>query len=304
MARAYGETMAEYFAERFAPLRVQSAALENHIAVTHLRYDGPGTGLTDPVPAQPALLLAVQLKPLLKHDLWLDGQAVKVSPYAAGALTMLDLNCTPMANLASSYECVQMYFPRSALDALSDAEGVPRFGDVPVLNGAQDPVLAHLASIASHAVRPAGPGTPLLLDAMALAVHRHLHKQYLGRHHRAPPRRGVLAGWQERRAQEYIEAHLHKGIGLLELAQHCNLSPSHFGRAFKNSVGVTPHQWIMARRIARARALLQGPSTLTQIAQQCGFSDASHLARAFVKSEGVTTSAWRQQNGKDPVATI
>lgn len=273
---------------------MRSAALANHIAVTHMRYDGPGSGLTEPVPPQPALLLAVQLKPLLKHELWLDGRALKVQPYAAGALTMLDLHCSPMANLASSYDCVQMYFARSALDELSDAEGMPRFGEFPLLNGADDPVLAHLAQIAAKAVSPVGPATPLFLESMALSVHRHLHRHYLGRSLHTPRRSG-LAGWQERRSKDYIEAHLHGSIGLLELARHCQLSPSQFGRAFKQSVGMPPHQWIMSRRLARARILLvQQQIPLTHIARLSGFADASHLAREFRKSEGLTATQWRK----------
>lgn len=295
MERAYGETMGEYFAEQPAALQVRSAALDQHIAVTHLRYDGPGTGLTDPIPPQPALLLAVQLKPLLRHNLWVDGKDMRVQPYPAGALTMMDLAASPMANLASNYECVQIYFARNALDALSEAEGVARFGEIPIINGGEDRILAHLAQIAAHSVNPVGAATPLLLETMALSIHRHLLKTYFGRTPAPATARGGLARWQERRVKEYIETHLEKGIGLLELAQHAQLSPSQFGRAFKINVGMTPHQWIISRRVARARALIAQPHlSLAEVANLCGFADQSHLAREFRKTEGMTASVWRK----------
>jgi AraC family transcriptional regulator len=300
MGKAYGSTMGEYFNLRSAPLVVRSAALDNRIAVTHLRCDGPGTGMTDAIPAESALLLAVQLRPLVRHQLWLDGRAVDVAPYAPGALTMLDLRTRPAANLASDYECVQLYLPRTALDALSDADDAARLGELPTLNGAEDPVLAHLAQIARMAVDPNGPATPLFLESMLLAVHRHLRATYEGRPETVPLTRGGLAPWQEARVKEYIEAHLQAGPGLLELAALCKLSVSHFGRAFKTSTGMTPHRWLVARRLARARDLmLRTGATLADIAQCCGFADQSHLAREFRRLEGVSLGAWRRGQAKN-----
>lgn len=295
MGKAYGDTMGGYFGAKQVPLQVHSAALPNDVAVTYMRCDGPGTGLTAPIPAEPALLLAMQLRPLIKHDLWLDGRAVPVSPYATGALTMLDLRARPVANLASNYECVQIYMPRTALDSMSDVEGTPRFGDLPLLNGAEDPVLAHLAHIARAAVCPGGPATSLFIDALFLTAHRHLRARYAGVRESAPPVHGGLAPWQEARAKEYIDAHLDTNITLLELALQCQLSVSWFGRAFKISTGMTPHRWLISRRLARARNLMVFTGqTLTEIAQQCGFADQSHLAREFRRMEGAGPAEWRR----------
>jgi AraC-like DNA-binding protein len=301
MSGAYGETMGEYFSGQRTPLVVRSAALPNHVAITHLRCDGPGTGITEPIPAEPALLLAMQLRPLLNHALWLDGRGVKVAPYPVGALTMLDLRTRPVANLASNYECMQMYFPRAALDELADAEGMRRLGELPTLNGAEDPVLAHLSRIACMAVDPAGPATSLFLESMLLSVHRHLGGHYAGL---AAPRsqaRGGLAAWQETRVKEYIDAYLDTNISLLDLARLCQLSPSQFGRAFKASTGMTPHRWLVERRLDRARHLMRAPGmTLADIAQLCGFADQSHLARAFRQAEGIGPAAWRRLHGQAP----
>ncbi|MET0320380.1 MAG: hypothetical protein ABW069_06640, partial [Duganella sp.] len=153
MGKAYGDTMGDYFGREHS-LSVESAALANDVALTWLCARGRGTGMTAPIPPEPALLLAVQLQPLRQHALWLDGKAVPVAPYAAGALTMLDLRARPMANLESAYECVQIYLPHAALDAVSEAEETRRLDALPLLEGAEDPVLAHLAHIARAAVSP------------------------------------------------------------------------------------------------------------------------------------------------------
>lgn len=297
MSRNYGEAVGEYFSPRREPLVVHSASLANDVSITHLHCHGPGTGMTEPIPEDPALLLAVQMRPLVKHELWLDGRRVPVSAYPAGALTMLDLRTRPVANLDCSYECVQMFFPRSALDELCEAEGTTRFGDFPTLNGAADPVLAHLAQIARAAVNPSGPATSLFVESMLLAVHRHLRKQYAGQHSSRPAARGGLAQWQEMRVKEYIEAHLGTGISVLQLAAECNLSPSQFNRAFKASTGTTPHRWLVERRVARARHLLsRSQKPIGEIAQLCGFTDQSHLAREFRRREGIGLREWRRQH--------
>lgn len=298
MKKAYGETMGEYFGVAQQPLLVHSASLPNDFAVTYLRCDGPGTGLTTDIPVEPAILLALQLRPLERHDLWLDGRSLRVEPYQTGALTMLDLAARPVANLASAYECVQFYLPRAALDAISDANGTARIGELPLLNGAQDDVLAHLAQIARALAFPGSAATSLLMDSLLLTVHQHLQGRYGGiRLHPGAARSG-LARWQELRAKEYMEAHLGRSISLLELAALCQLSVSWFGRAFKHSTGMTPHRWLLTRRIARARALLAATDhTITHIAHQSGFADHSHLTREFRRFEGLTPAAWRQVRG-------
>jgi transcriptional regulator GlxA family with amidase domain len=81
-----------------------------------------------------------------------------------------------------------------------------------------------------------------------------------------------------------------------ELARLCGLSRSHFGRAFKASLGTSPHRWLVALRVRRAQELLEGTSeSLSDIALICGFSDQSHLTRTFHASTGVSPGAWRRR---------
>jgi AraC family transcriptional regulator len=107
--------------------------------------------------------------------------------------------------------------------------------------------------------------------------------------------RGGLAAWQVRRAREFIEEHVAEQISLAELARLTRLSPIHFCRAFKRSVGLPPHQYQLRRRIERAKALLADPShSVTSIALECGFSLPGSFATAFHKATGMTPSAFRR----------
>jgi AraC family transcriptional regulator len=105
-----------------------------------------------------------------------------------------------------------------------------------------------------------------------------------------------LAPWQLRRVDTYIESHLGRDPSLAELANECGLSPGYFARAFGASTGMSPHRWLMKRRIERAkRLLLAGSQGLAEIAAVCGFFDQSHLNRVFARFEGCAPGKWRRQ---------
>jgi AraC-like DNA-binding protein len=108
------------------------------------------------------------------------------------------------------------------------------------------------------------------------------------------PARGGLPPRALRRVQEYIEAHLEENIALEALAAAAGLSMFHFARAFKQSEGVTPHSYLVQRRIERAQELLTVTDcSLSDIALATGFSDQSHLARHFRERVGMPPSAFR-----------
>jgi AraC family transcriptional regulator len=110
-----------------------------------------------------------------------------------------------------------------------------------------------------------------------------------------------LASWQIRRACEFIEARLEGDPSIAEIARECRLSASHFARAFRQTVGMPPHRWLMQRRIQRAKELLAtGELPLANIALACGFVDQSHLSRIFTQQVGSTPGRWRRF--RDPSA--
>lgn len=108
------------------------------------------------------------------------------------------------------------------------------------------------------------------------------------------PVRSGLANWQERRAKEMLSAdgtHLR----LTDIAAACGLSVAHFSRAFRKSCGVTPHSWLMSRRIEKAQVLLKSTDTpLSLIAAECGFADQAHLTNTFSKHTGGPPGAFRR----------
>ena len=108
-------------------------------------------------------------------------------------------------------------------------------------------------------------------------------------------RRGGLPAWQQKRVVEFIEEHLAEEISLTALAELADLSLYHFARAFKQSFGAPPHRYHTARRIDRARNLLQRSAlSVTQIGIQIGFRETSSFTRAFRKFTGLTPTEYRR----------
>lgn len=98
-----------------------------------------------------------------------------------------------------------------------------------------------------------------------------------------------------RRVLDYVEDHLADDISLADLAAVACLSPFHFGRMFKASVGVSPLRHVTERRIAKACILLADPTvSMLSISLQCGFADSSHFSTVFRKHRRATPRAWRQ----------
>jgi transcriptional regulator GlxA family with amidase domain len=91
-------------------------------------------------------------------------------------------------------------------------------------------------------------------------------------------------------------------VPLAQLARECGLSASHFTRAFRQSVGMAPHQWLLAQRVERAKErLLHSDAPLATIAVDCGFADQSHFTRVFTKQMTASPGQWRREHASGPI---
>lgn len=107
---------------------------------------------------------------------------------------------------------------------------------------------------------------------------------------------GKLAGWQVQRLRTYIDGHLGESIQVSDLSGIARRSTAHFCRAFKRTFGQTPHAYVTARRLHRARSLmLESDEPLSVIALLCGFTDQAHLSKLFRQHTGETPGAWRRR---------
>jgi len=110
-----------------------------------------------------------------------------------------------------------------------------------------------------------------------------------------PPPKGGLAPWVERRCRALIQRRLAENIGLDELAAEAGLSLFHFARMFKQSVGMPPRVYLTHLRLERACELLRQTNlSVTDVAQEVGYSSSQVLARVFIKHRRVSPSEYRR----------
>ena len=133
----------------------------------------------------------------------------------------------------------------------------------------------------------------LFLDSMTTTLAEYLKSRYstamLSR-----SRRGGLARSTLRRCIEYIDAHIHRDLRLEDLARESGVSTSHLIRSFRESTGKTPYQFVLERRVERAKGMMRDHRLgLTEIALATGFANQHHLSRVFRKTAGLTPSQFR-----------
>lgn len=168
-------------------------------------------------------------------------------------------------------------------------EIIPQFGAV-------DPLLEQLAIGIFEAAREPIPCSRHYADHLGRAFAARL----VQKHSTASQQRNRPTGLTERqldRVTEYIEANLGMDLSLADLARVSSLSPSHFAKLFKKATGYTPYQFLMRRRIERARHLLASTNeTIGQIAIECGFGDQMHLTLTFKRMTGATPATFRKEH--------
>jgi AraC-like DNA-binding protein len=115
-----------------------------------------------------------------------------------------------------------------------------------------------------------------------------------------PAEKSERFGWPThmvQRIEKFVDARLDSGIDVAELAHSLSYSPSHFCRMFKRSFGITPHAYVMRRRLALAQELISRTElALAEVALQAGFADQSHLCRRFRQFVGLAPRAFRMQH--------
>jgi AraC family transcriptional regulator len=118
-----------------------------------------------------------------------------------------------------------------------------------------------------------------------------------------PPsaRISALPHWRLKRVFAYIEANLDQTVTLAELAATCGLSRMHFAAQFRVATGCRPHEYLLRRRIERAKLQLTGGDMpLTEVALSVGFQAQSHFTTVFKQLTGETPGSWRRNRAGQP----
>ncbi|MFI7006314.1 helix-turn-helix domain-containing protein [Streptomyces sp. NPDC050145] len=180
------------------------------------------------------------------------------------------------------------------LEKLAAEAGLPGSLEITPSFRLSDPFLAMMVERLVLEYEQPGPADLLYAQSLVQAVAAHVIKVSAARGGPDPGPSAALPPRRLAHVLDYVHTHLGEPITLDTLARLAGVSPSHFSRVFRASTGHSPHQYLLRKRLDRARAaLLDTDTPIAVIAEACGFADQSHLTRTMRRHLGLTPRALR-----------
>lgn len=196
-------------------------------------------------------------------------------------------------------DCLHVFLPAEPFEAMieQDLEADPKRVTLRYEVLAHDAFVEQVALQIARELDHESAAGALLIEGLGRALSAHLVNQCseiaLPRR-LALPRERPLDARRRARVLDYIEAHVKGDFSVADLASIACMSPAHFARCFKASLGLAPHAYVSARRLARAQEhLSDGTRNIAAVAEAAGFSNAANFARAFKRATGLSPTEYR-----------
>jgi AraC family transcriptional regulator len=158
----------------------------------------------------------------------------------------------------------------------------------------KDPLLGALVAALCAEVRHVNPFGHLYVDSIARTIALHLLTHYSNASVRHQHSYKSLTSRQARAVDQYIQDHLDQRISLNELASLLFMSVGHFERVFRRTLGCAPYQYVLERRLERAKWLLEtSVMSVYEVGRRCGFGNQSHFTRHFTRKYGISPARFR-----------
>lgn len=163
----------------------------------------------------------------------------------------------------------------------------------PTIHAIDDTAL-HFAKLMKAELKHSVHTNELYLDSLITAFGLHVLRNYSDVTRAQRPGRAALTASAAARVREYLNVHFRRKLTIAELANICGLSPGHFAHAFTKTFGITPHRYLIERRLEFAEGLLaQTAFPISEVAFLSGFSSQSHLTSIMKTYKGKTPSQLR-----------
>jgi AraC family transcriptional regulator len=192
-------------------------------------------------------------------------------------------------------ENVSIYLPPAFLSRLIAESLMTDHLELIEACGLQDPFIRELALMLVAEVNSPHPAGRIYGESLVDTLAVHLLRHYTTASRRLPEINGGLAGHKLRRATDYIHDNLSRDLSLTEIADAVDLSTYHFVRAFKQTTGQTPYQYLLKSRIERAKQMLVDTELpLAEVGYLVGFNSQSHFTTSFRRLAKLTPKAYRE----------
>jgi AraC family transcriptional regulator len=193
---------------------------------------------------------------------------------------------------------IALFVPEAFLSRVIAQDWDVEPGNVEIVDRflARDPVIEGLLTRLAFEAKNGSPSGSIYAESACEFLAHHLVRAHSSLAAPATPVSGGLAARRLKLVLEHIEENLAHPITLRQLADLAGVSARHFERAFRQALGIPPHAYVLQKRVAAARHLLQSRPGLAihEIAARVGFSSSSHLASAFRRRTGYSPSTFRR----------
>jgi len=229
-----------------------------------------------------------------------DGGRLVASGSRINSISIMPAGLRSIWDIDEPSDVLHLYVPTKLLERCAQQRGLDRAPALAAWFAHDDPWLAGLFQMIGAGIPPRSDGsaTTLLLDEIGASVARHLidHASAEAAPAAASRFRGGLRPAALRRVLGAMRADPAEAHRIADLSASVAMSDDHFIRAFRESVGVAPHRYLLALRMQRAQRLLaERPEMLVaDVGRRCGFSSAAHFAAQFRRATGIAPSAWRR----------
>lgn len=258
------------------------------------------TGPNEIALTPPAHLALVMLTPQPQREVALGSSRRKIGLAPVGTIEIVPAGAELFARWSTEKENMLFLLDDRCFAALAAEEAdVAGFELEPPKAGTIDRRALALAQMARDEFERGELASPLGLDSIMTLLSLHILRNYASRVGRREAFVGGLAPRALRAVLDHVEDNLGGNLSITELARVAGLSPGHFLRAFRASVGQAPHQYVLGQRLMRAERLMM-TSTLpvNAVASAAGFCSNSHLSATMKRLRGRTPTELRREAGR------
>lgn len=222
---------------------------------------------------------------------------LKSSPMSPGLFNFIPAHQELEALWQAEIELLSIYLPPTLLERTVIENSDRDFSKLELIDrlAIRDPFLEQLAYAFKNEIDNE-TSDRLYLESLQTMLCAHLLRHHCSTEIVTTEVSGGLSSSKLRQTIDYIQSNLERDLSLAQLANIAHVSSHHFGKLFKQSMGVTPHQYVLKCRIERAKKLLSNQKlTLTEISLATGFCHQSHFTNAFRRYTTITPRQYRDR---------
>ncbi|MGF1568856.1 MAG: helix-turn-helix domain-containing protein [Nodosilinea sp.] len=209
------------------------------------------------------------------------------NPVSPGTVRVLPASARTWAHWETDHQFIMLAFePHLLMQHMAESYHSNSVELLPIINPS-DPLIYSIGLTLKAELQSGNLGGRLYVDAMKMALMAHLLRHYSTQNYSPSSTVNGLPPRVLRQVIDYIHDYLAQDLSLETLATIAHISPSYFSRLFKQSTGLSPHQYVIQCRIDRAKQLLkQGKLSIAEVAYRSGFTHQSHLSHHFKRLVG------------------